>query len=160
MKKAITLTLIILFLFLFTGCAARYRNVSLVKIGNIEEIFLKNLNSDFGYCDVSEYYKSNYFSEVEQLKECKIFTSNESTNFDEFGIFEFENERHAKKAKNTLKNYLRSTKTEFENGIIYDVTEYPKFESARVETFGNYLVYAILEDEIIEKIFAEIDKTT
>lgn len=126
------------------------------EIADIEKVFYKNLNSDIGYCDVSEYYISNYFLDIKDIEEYKIYTSNDSTNFDEFGIFKFTTEKAARKYTNTVKNYLNKSANEFQNGIIYNINEYPKFQNADVKVFGKYLVYTILLPEKSEEIFKEI----
>ena len=48
---------------------------------------------------------------------------------------------------------------EFENGIIYDVSEYPKFTGARAERFGNYLIYTILDPRESQSAFEAVKKT-
>lgn len=137
---------------------ACYKNAYVESVEEIEKIFFDNLKSEFGYCDVSDYYRSNYFGGLCGIKECKIYTSNESTNFDEFGIMLFDNEKNAKKAKKTVNNYLANAKEEFRSGIIYNVAEYPKFEAARLELYGNYLIYGILDGDILNKILTQIRK--
>lgn len=127
-----------------------------VEITDIESVFYKNLNSEIGYCDVSEYYRQNYFSDLQELEEYKIYTSNDSTNFDEFGIFKFKTEEAARKYIKAIKKYLTNSENEFQNGIIYNINEYPKFKNADVEILGKYLIYTILLPEKSEKIFYEI----
>ena len=142
---------------ILTSCQNNAHVSNSVVTSDIEDIFYQNLNSDIGYCDVSEYYRDNYFSDVLNIEECKIYTSNDSTNFDEFGIFRFTNEGDARRASDTIKNYLNNSKYEFENGIIYNIQEYPKFQNADVKIYGKYLIYTILLPEKSEKIYDEID---
>ena len=156
MKRIICL-LVIITIFA-TGCGNKSDVDSHVKAQDIEAIALEKLTSEFGYCDVSEYYQTNYFNSINGLVSCKIYTCNDSTNFDELGIFEFDSVKSAKKAIKDVKRYLGNAKEEFKSGIIYNVEEYPKFEAARVEAIGNSLVYTILSPNDSEVIFSSIAK--
>ena len=140
------------------GCGMKDDVTLRVKTQDIETTALDKLTSEFGYCDVSEYYKNNYFNTIEGLKECKIYTCNDSTNFDELGIFEFDSSQNAKKAIKVVKKYLKNTKEDFQSGIIYNVEEYPKFEAARIERYGNCLVYTILSKNDSDSVFSAITK--
>ena len=108
-----------------------------IDFESVEKIMIENTDSEFGYCDVSQYYLDSYFKTIDGITKAKISVSNDSSNFNEFGIFEFKTDSDAKKSVKNIKTYLLSAKKEFENGIIYDVEEYPKFENAKAERFGN-----------------------
>lgn len=154
MKKIIIL--LILTVLFCVGCTAECEDAMTYRTNEIEALILNNLKCELGYCDVSEYYLENYFNNISGMKSGKIYTCNESTNFDEFGIFEFESVKDAQTAKSAVKKYLSSAKEEFKSGIVYNANEFPKFEAARVEIIGNYAVYTILDKEISERIFSEI----
>ena len=141
-----------------TGCGNQKNVGSPIHANEIEAMILGSLTSGFGYCDVSEYYKNNYFNSFEGLNACKIYTCNESTNFDELGILEFESDKSANKALRPVKEYLDQAKEEFKCGIIYNVEEYPKFEAARAEVFGNCIVYTILNKNVADGIFSILAK--
>ena len=153
MKKIVFLIFVCVIL---TACQSNANVNNTVQISDIEDIFSENLSSDIGYCDVSIYYRDNYFSDIINIEECKIYTSNDSTNFDEFGIFRFADENSARKARGMIKQYLNDSRNEFENGIIYNIQEYPKFQNADVKLYGKYLIYTILSPEKTEKIYTEI----
>ena len=142
---------------ILTACQSKANINKTIEISDIEDVFSENLSSDIGYCDVSIYYRDNYFSDIIDIEECKIYTSNDSTNFDEFGIFRFTDENSARKARGIIKQYLNSCRNEFENGIIYNIQEYPKFQNADVKLYGKYLIYTILSPEKSEKIYTEIN---
>lgn len=154
MKKF--LFLFFVFIFSFAGCSSTHESNNNINIESIENAFTKHLYSEIGYCDVSEYYVLNYFSQLPAFVGCRIITSNDSTNFDEYGIFEFQTQSEAKKSVNILKNYLSKSKAEFQGGIVYNVNEYPKFENATVKRFDKYVVYTILSPEKSKLIFDEI----
>ena len=81
----------------FVGCENKDKEEKEFAFSEIQDIFLKALDSDFGYCTVTDYYVSNYFSDFEGVIACEIYKSNDSVNFDEFGIFEFESDSIARK---------------------------------------------------------------
>ena len=125
----------------------------------IESSIFAEVNGNGGYCDVSEYYFNNFFSDMNGIRDYKIYVSDESTNFDEFGIFEFNSAKNAQKAKSKVKAYLVSAKKAFESGIIYNAEEYPKFQSAKVERYGNNLVYTILDSALANSISKALNQT-
>lgn len=156
MKK----TLIIVFLacMVLVSCSGESIDYSFLETDEIVNDIIENAPVEFGYCDVSEYYLKNYFSELVGVEEGKIYTCNESSNFNEFGVFKFVTAKDAKKGLAIIDRYLSAAKKEFENGIIYDVSEYPKFTGARSERFGNYLIYTIIDPQESQSAFEAIKK--
>lgn len=141
---------------LLTSCTMSQESQYELDIDSIQRMFEEAAPSDFGYCDVSDFYREAFFDRLDGVKECRIFKCNESTNFNEFGIFEFANVEKARKAETEIKNYLSESKHEFENGIIYNVNEYPKFKNASMKRFDNFVVYSILDAANTEKAFSEL----
>ena len=141
-----------------TSCAKAPQKDQNLSVDNIDKTFQKHINSEMGYCDVSQYYLENYFSKMPIPSAYKIFTSNDSTNFDEYGIFEFKTVKQAKQSASKIKDYLIQSKKEFQSGIVYNVEEYPKFENSTLKNYGRYIVYAILSPEKTCGILNDIDK--
>ena len=129
-----------------------------IGIDDIVSVVEENAYTEFGYSEVSQYYLSSYFSDLENLKNARIYTCNDSLNFNEFGIFEFISCVDAQKALESINSYLMSAKKNFENGVIYNVEEYPKFQNAKARAFENYVVYVILDSKSAENIFDSIEK--
>lgn len=156
MKKLFITALIICIT--FASCSSERVDYSFLETDEIVNDIVKSAPVEFGYCDVSEYYIQNYFSELVGVEDGKIYTCNESSNFNEFGVFRFATDKEAKKGLKHLNNYLSSAKKEFENGIIYDVSEYPKFTGARARQFGNYLIYTILDPKESQAAFDAVKR--
>ena len=154
--KKILLSILITCAFI-SSCNAPKEDFS-IDLDNVEKIMIENTDSEFGYCDVSQYYLDSYFKTIDGITKAKISVSNDSSNFNEFGIFEFKTDSDAKKSVKNIKTYLLNAKKEFENGIIYDVEEYPKFENAKAERFGNIVIYTILNEDDSQKVYSEIKK--
>lgn len=152
MKKFLVISF--LFVLLAPSCQKNYTNY--MEVDEIEHIIITNTDSEFGYCDVSQYHLTSDFNPLSGLIEAKICVSNDSSNFNEYGIFKFSTPDDAQKAVSQIKNYLKKTKKDFESGIIYDIEEYPKFENADTILYGNYVIYTILKKDEKEKIFSEI----
>ena len=148
LKKVICVVCILIFI--LVSCKAE-TSVNLTA-SQIESVILTELSGEVGYCNVSEYYFNNFFSDIKGIKDYKIYVADESTNFDEIGIFEFDSVKSAEKAKSKIGAYLATSKKDFESGIIYNAEEYPKFQNAKVERYGNNLVYTILDSVLIDSI--------
>ena len=157
MKTKLKFIVVILSAVLLVSCSQGPGKNSELDIDLISEIFQKNAPSDFGYCDVSDYFKSDFISKYEGLVDCRVLKCNESTNFNEFGIFEFKNSQSARAAEDDLKRYLDECKRKFKNGIIYDVAEYPKFQNAVCKRFDQFLVYSILTREDSSRVLLELE---
>ena len=125
-----------------------YTNVSAKAVPDaktVSETIQKVCPDHFGYVDNSEYYMSSYFSGLEDVDDFHIVTCADSTNFSEIGVFHMKNNDHQAENKKLLKRYLQKIKQNFENGVVYNADEYPKFENARVISVGNYLIYTVLD---------------
>lgn len=150
--------LLVIFCIFLVACNNTDNVVNEIKLSDIDHVFLENSDFEIGYCDVSDYYLSNYFKSIENVENCKIYISNDSTNFDEIGIFEFYTTTDAHCQIDKIKEYLIESKNKFESGIVYNVYEYPKFKASTVRTYGRCLVYTILSTEHSKKIFDGIKK--
>ena len=157
MKK--TLITVFIICVLLVSCSRESVDYSFLNTDEIVNDIVENASVEFGYCDVSEYYLQNYFGELVGVEEAKIYACNESSNFNEFGVFKFETSKAAENGLRALDSYITTAKKEFENGIIYDVSEYPKFSGARVERLGNYLIYTILNPKESQSAFETVKKT-
>ena len=113
----------------------------------VSELLQAACPTEFGYVDNSEYYMSSYFSSLEDVDDFHIVTCADSTNFSEIGVFHLKNSTHLSQNQKLLKKYLAKIKANFENGVVYNTKEYPKFENAKTFTKGNYLVYVVLDKE-------------
>lgn len=150
-KLAIRIFVFLLLTVLCCNNIAHAEEPSSINTKMIGKAIEKAVPLQFGYIDNTEYYLRRYFSALPSVDEGYIATSAESTNFNEFGIFRLKNRADQKSAKKMLQNYLAQRKSEFENGVVYNIEEYPKFQNATVVSFENYICYAILTHSDIKK---------
>ena len=117
----------------------------------VSESIQKACPTEFGYVDNTEYYMSSYFSSLKDIDDFHIITCADSTNFSEIGVFHMKDTKHLSSNLKHLKRYLLKIKQNFENGVVYNVEEYPKFENAKAFSVGNYLIYVVLDREASRK---------
>ena len=154
----IKILFIVLALALFSSCSAKAIPVFDLDLNQLSSNIIDCVPSDFGYCDVGDYYFDSYFGDLYGVKQFRIYRCNESTNFNEIGIFEFESPKLAREAEKIITNYLQRCKIEFENGIIYNADEYPKFKNASHKRIENVIIYTILDYESTKKVIEEFEK--
>ena len=118
----------------------------------VSEALQKACPTEFGYVDNSEYYMRTYFSDLADIDDFHIVTCADSTNFSEIGVFHMKDTAHLSQNQKLLKKYLAKIKSNFENGVVYNTKEYPKFENAKVFASGRYLVYAVLDRDGVTKV--------
>lgn len=111
----------------------------------ISEVIQMALPTEFGYVDNTEYAMKHELSVLTCVNDSHVVVCAEATNFNEFGVFYVENERDVKRCVKQLTEYVARRKAQFQNGVIYDINEYPKFENAKVTAIGRYVIYTILE---------------
>ena len=114
--------------------------------------------SDFGYIDSTEYYFNHYFQDLCGVDAAYIITCADSTNFNEIGVFHVDSDSCVKDNVCKIQKYLDTAKSNFESGVMYNPEEYSKFKNAKVEAFGNYIVYTILDKEPTKRVYSAISE--
>ena len=117
----------------------------------LNEAIQKACPVEFRYVDNTEYYMSTYFSDMKNVDDFHIITCADSTNFNEIGVFHVKDTGSIQSNTKTLKKYLLKIKQNFENGVVYNTMEYPKFENAKVFAVGNYLIYTVMDKDNVKK---------
>lgn len=82
----------------------------------------------------------------EFCSDCVVRAQTSSLSIDEYGIFHCKNEQDAEKLEELLEDYLeRSLEGKREWLQSYNPSELQKLEKSRVERFGSYVFYGILD---------------
>ena len=161
MKRIIIGVILFCVLGILCSCSKVEANsmTSPVSIDDVVDAVHNGAQSEFGYSEVSRYYLEDYFSELSNVNNVRIYKCNDSLNFNEFGVFEFTSHKAAKNGLQGIQKYLKKAKENFENGVVYDIKEYPKFQNAKAKVFDNYVIYTILEEKQTKNVFNNIEKT-
>ena len=135
--------LFIVITLLFSACPSAYAKNTSAKA--ISETIQAAIPAEFGYVDNTEYAVRHELSNLTCVDDCYVVVCAESTNFNEFGVFHVDNESNVKRCAKQLTEYIARRKIQFQNGVIYDINEYPKFENAKVTAIDCYVIYTILD---------------
>lgn len=133
------------FLILFFALTLSVHAEAQVGAEAVSEAVRRSAPTEFEYVDNTEYAMQHDFAELSFVDDSCIVVCAESTNFSEFGVFHLANEKDVGRCERLLRSYLSTRKSQFQNGVIYDVGEYPKFENARVFSVGRFVIYTILD---------------
>ncbi len=153
LKSAISLLIFISVLFTVTACQSYRSDLSPADINN-------EIKTSVGFTGVvgDDDYLSYYFENASKLSESALIVfDTESTSKSEYGIFKVSNSSNASKVEADIKDYISKMNERFKAAVQYTPQEYTKFESARTKIFGNYVVYAILNESEINSLFAALD---
>lgn len=95
-------------------------------------------------------YDANYIKNVFKLEEsdyadCCVMATNVGTTIDEFGIFKGADSAQAAELKTAVEEYLQFRLDSWMPEYLPE--EFPKLQSAKLWTEGNYVMYAILADD-------------
>lgn len=79
-----------------------------------------------------------------------------SSSLDEFGVFRANDEAAATAVETALNAYITRRNEEWTG--MYNVDEYPKLEDAKVQRYGMYVVYIILDASERTAAFAAVEQ--
>lgn len=146
MKRiSVCLLLLLSTLLTATACASAYRFSDSVKISEITEEALDELDSPLLYLIDNTGFTDDYFALPDYVTEHAVLYTGETNNIDEFGIFHVTDGNAATMESLLRERYLTpcyEKNREFYNSYIPNETA--KLRDAEVRSFGNYVVYAIL----------------
>ena len=111
------------------------------------------------FSDYGKEYIKYFFEDSELHDDFRIVYSTETDDIDELGIFHAPSADAAKEISDTVKNYIsemQNTQRAFIGS--YAPEELPKLDRAEVRVFGNYVVYAIMEEDEKSDVFSEIEE--
>lgn len=111
----------------------------------LSEIIQEAIPVEFGYVDNTSYCMHHDLENLSGIDDSYVVVCAEATNFNEFGVFHCQSSTDTKHCVKQLNEFLEKRKTQFRSGVIYDINEYPKFENAKVISFGQYVIYVILD---------------
>ncbi len=156
-KKAFPIFLLLIILIL-PSCAKREYTDDVGCYDLCEAVI-----ADEGDTDEYESYGTDYleyfFENTSLPNDFRIIYSRESDDIDELGVFHTENEDAAKEMSVLAENYLSEFQKDQRSFISsYAPEELPKLDNAEVKVFGNYVVYAIMDEDDKKDAFSIIEE--
>lgn len=157
-RKIIFIALIICALLLSSCNTKKYSDG--VSCHELCERAISAIDESDEFSDYGKEYIKYFFEGSELHDDFRIVYSTETDDIDELGIFHAPSADAAKEIAATVQNYIseiQDTQRAFIES--YAPEELPKLDNAEVRVFGNYVVYAIMEDDEKSEVFSEIDKS-
>lgn len=155
MKKIITALLCLSLLFTFAACKSNsYADNASVK--TLADGCVTALNDGKDYTTAEADFLDSYFARPDYVTDSVIRFSTDGNDLNEFGIYHV-TAGNAEAMKELLTAYL--TKFYDLYNANYLPEETPKLRDAEVKVFGNYVVYAMLNDADRTTLFDTIENS-
>lgn len=138
------------FALLLCGCGSKTKDIDLSAFADkvIQDV-------DFGddMLAVPEKLVSDYYTLPDGIDSYKIYVSGTSATASEFAAFKCKDENTVKAVKSAVEKRISEQTESYEN---YRPDEKFRLENAVIITNGNYLVFAVSNDNsAVEKLFSE-----
>ena len=159
MKKIHVLSLILALCCLLFACAKASAYANDVPCAELADRATDQIPVNFGYETYGGEHIRYYFDDTELPDDVCLRYSVLSEDINEVGIFHAPNEEAKAELVRLCEDYLARLLDE-ESAFIasYAPKELSKLEHAEVKSFGNYVVYAILDDDDRELVFETVEK--
>ena len=158
--KRILIVLILLLCLLLYACSkgAEYRDD--LDTDDILKGAPHTVRSADNYEEYDDDFVEFFFGETPASRDHTVLYSKEQSNIDEVGIFHAKDETEALEIYELTAEYIKEMQDTQRTFIAsYAPEELPKLDGARVQKYGNYVVYAILESADSEALFAHVEHT-
>ena len=157
MKRIFLLFVLLLCVCLYACArAAEYRND--LDTEDILKGAPHTVRSADDYAEYDDDFVEFFFGDLPASRDHTVIYSKDQNDINEVGIFHAGSEAEALDIYEKATEYisdLRETQRSFIASYAPD--ELPKLDGARVERYGNYVVYAILTNEDSEALFGHIE---
>lgn len=116
---------------------------------------LGELDDHKEYAELGDSHREFYFGSDEQYDDCYIAYSTDTNDINELGVFHAANGESAEALFKICMSYV-SDLSENSRAFIesYAPGELPKLDAADVRRYGNYVVYAVMSDSEVARVFA------
>jgi len=115
-----------------------------IDTDNLATVGLNALGDGIDYVEADDGFLDDYFEEPSWVTDSEIYLAPTASNINQVGVYHVQ-DGHAEELEIILSDYLNRAYEE--NGNWYNSyipKETPKLRDAEVKRFGNYVVYAIL----------------
>lgn len=158
--KRILIVLILLLCLLLYACSkgAEYRDD--LDTDDILKGAPHTVRSADNYEEYDDDFVEFFFGETPASRDHTVLYSKDQSNIDEVGIFHAKDETEALQIYELTAEYIKEMQDTQRAFIAsYAPEELPKLDGARVQKYGNYVVYAILEGADSDSFFAHVEST-
>ncbi len=155
-RKVDFAALALIFVLIFSSCAQKsYRED--ISCADLADKAAEAAAEAGKYAKYDADFLKYNFADTDIPADYAIAYTVETNNINEIGVFRAPDKNSVTQLKTLVVSYLdtlRSEKTAFIAS--YAPEEVPKLADAQVQTYGNYVVYLILDKEDRDKAFAKI----
>ena len=156
--KVVSILSLLLFIFIFPSCTHQSLEISKEEIA---EAVKSSVPLDDGYYQASEQYFKYYFKDDSGnalvVSDWDIYRSNSQSSENEFGII-IAADGDVNKVKSACENYIKTQRESYlEAKAAYSPEEYEKYRDAKIEVYGNTVVYFIMTKEDSELSIEKIE---
>ncbi len=160
MKKTFYFILILTFLLLLCSCSKKVNYRNDISCAELTEKLSETAPIDNGYLEHGEEQIKFFFDDTRLQDDFSILYSAKVEDINEIGVFHCPNEASAQRLYEIVENYLDETEKTQTNFIMsYAPMEIKKLDDAEVKLYGNYVIYAILDDEHQKDLWRTAENT-
>lgn len=149
MKKLTLIAALLLCLAMSLNACSSYRDD--VAVNDITSAIINNVSTQGGFTATDADYVSLEFANPDvisaNVSEWMICASTSSQTVDEFGVFHVKNGGDIDAVTDEIWDYLHAQQVKLEVYLEkYDPAEKPKLQNVQISTYGNYIVYTMLNE--------------
>lgn len=149
-KIAFILTAVLL-LCLLCACGGSSKDVAMADVQNAVTSAV-DIDSFDNISEKNERYIMMFgFSDDNTPDDYFIYCAKESANCDEFGVFKAADSSSVQEIKTAVEQYI-ANKPISNNVAAYFPEELPKYENAKAWVEGEYIMYAILDNDSLKSV--------
>lgn len=129
-----------------------------IDTDNLATVGLNALVDGIDYAEADDGFLDDYFIVPAWVTDYEIYLAPTASNINQVGVYHVQ-DGHAEELETILSDYLK--KSYEDNGNWYNSyipKETPKLRDAEVKVFGNYVVYAILNQTDREVFFGAVEE--
>ena len=152
MKKIIALVISLsILLCMLCACGSSTKDVSMEDVQDAVTAAV-DIDSFDNISEKNERYIMMFgFSDDNTPDDYFIYCAKESANCDEFGVFKASDSSSVQEIKTAVEQYI-ANKPISNNVAAYFPEELPKYENAKVWVEGEYIMYAILDNNSLKSV--------
>ncbi len=157
--KKIFLLLLIFVSITVSGCSKKEIYRDDLDCDDIAERMVKSFTNNSDFSEYDDEHIGFLFRNISSPTDCSVVYSTDVNDISEIGVFHCTDEESAKRFSISVGEYLRDMKQNQRAFISsYAPLEIRKLDASEVRVFGNYVIYAVLEEEDKESAFNSAKK--